>query len=88
MKERKLMQFSTVKWLHSQSYLGLSFSDSKLPKEVFLPYISSVVKIIDFSFDFIIRGGRLTLTKSVLTALAAYLMCCIKVPEWVIHERG
>jgi hypothetical protein len=69
-----------------QTYLGLPLSDSKLPKEVFLPYISSVEKRIGFSLDFITHGGRLTLTKSVLTALPAYIMSCIQLPQWVIDE--
>jgi hypothetical protein len=69
-----------------QTYLGLPLSDSKLPKEVFLPYISSVEKRISFSLDFITHGGRLTLTKSVLTALPAYIMSCIQLPQWVIDE--
>jgi exonuclease III len=35
-----------------QTYLGLPLSDTKLPKEAFLPYISSVEKRIGFSLDF------------------------------------
>jgi hypothetical protein len=62
--------------------LGLPLSDSKLPKEAFLPYISYVEKRIGFSLDFITHGGRLTLTKSVLTSLPAYLMSCIQLPHW------
>lgn len=31
-------------------------------------------------------GRRLALTKSVLSALPAYLMSCIKLPQWVIKE--
>jgi hypothetical protein len=69
-----------------QNYLGLPLSDSKLPREVFLPYISAVEKRISFSLDIITSGGRLTLTKSVLSALPAYLMSCIKLPQWVINE--
>jgi hypothetical protein len=69
-----------------QVYLGLPLSDSKLPKEVFLPYILAVESRIGFSLHFITRGGRLTLTKSVLSALPAYLMSCFKLPQWVIDE--
>jgi hypothetical protein len=39
-----------------------------------------------FSLDFITRGWRLTLTKSVLITLPTYLMSCIKLPQWVIDE--
>jgi hypothetical protein len=69
-----------------QTYLGLPLSDSKLPREVFMPYISAVEKRISFPLHFITSGGRLTLTKSVLSALPAYLMSCIKLPQWVIDE--
>lgn len=70
-----------------QTYLGLPLSDSKLPKAAFLPLISKIDRrLASFSMNFISRGGRLILTKSVLSALPAYFMSCLSLPKWVIEK--
>jgi hypothetical protein len=64
-----------------QTYLGIPLSDSKLPRWALLDKRVDTLSIIGAT-----SGGRLTLTKSVLSALPSHLLACIKAPKWLYQE--
>jgi hypothetical protein len=72
-----------------QTYLGISLSDSKLPKCALFPLLRSLDNRIDtLSINGATSRGHLTLTKSVLSTLPSHLLACIKAPKWFYHEHN
>jgi hypothetical protein len=70
-----------------QTYLGLPLSNSKLPRWALYPQLSSIDNRVDtLSIKDVTSRGRLTLTKSVLSALPSHLQSCIKAPKWFYQE--
>jgi hypothetical protein len=70
-----------------QTYLGLLLSDSKLPRWALFPLLHSLGGRVDtLSVKGASSGGHLTLTKSVLSALPAHILACIKAPKWFYKE--
>jgi hypothetical protein len=70
-----------------QTYLGLPLSDSKLPRWAMFPLLHSLDSRVDtLSIKGAFLGGRLTLTKSVFSALPSHLLACIKALEWFYKE--
>lgn len=70
-----------------QTYLGLPLSDSKLPRWVLYPLLQSLDCRVDtLSIKGATSGGRLTLTKSILSALPSHLLACMKAPKWFYNE--
>jgi hypothetical protein len=65
-----------------QTYLGLPFFDSKLPRWAMFPLLHSLDGRVDtLSVKGASSGGRLTLTKSVLSTLPTHILACIKAPK-------
>jgi hypothetical protein len=70
-----------------QTYLGLPLSDSKLPRwALFLLLHSLDNKVDTLSLKGASSGGRLTLTKSILSALPSHILACIKALKWFYKE--
>jgi hypothetical protein len=70
-----------------QTYLGLPFSDSKLPRWALFPLLHSLDGRVDtLSVKGASSGGHLTLTKSVLSALPTHILAYIKAPKWFYKE--
>jgi hypothetical protein len=70
-----------------QTYLGHPLSDSKLPRCALFPLLHSLDGRVDIlSIKGASSGGRLTLTKSMLSALPAHILACIKAPKWFYKE--
>jgi hypothetical protein len=70
-----------------QTYLGLPLPDSKLPYWVLYLLLHSLDGRIDtLSIKGATSGGRITLTKSILSALPSHTTACIKVPKWLHKE--
>jgi hypothetical protein len=70
-----------------QTDLGIPLSDSKLPRWVLYPLLHSIDRRVDTcSIKGASTGGRLTLTKSVLSALPSHTLACIKAPKWFYQE--
>jgi hypothetical protein len=70
-----------------QTYLGFPMSDSKHPKMGPVPFFTfSRQKDWYDSHLGCYLGGRLALTKSILSALPAHLLACIKAPRWFCQE--
>lgn len=68
-------------------YLGLPLAVRKSTKADFQPLIESVhQKLESWQSAFLSYGGRLTLVKSVLTALPLHYMQAIKIPKGVIKH--
>jgi hypothetical protein len=70
-----------------QTYLGLPLSDSKLPPWALQPLLHSLDNCIDtFSIRGASSGGRLSLTKSVLSALPSHTLAWVKAPKWFYKD--
>jgi hypothetical protein len=70
-----------------QTYLGLPLSDSKLPRWALFPLLQSLDNKVDtLSLKGGSSGGRLTLTKSILSAMPSHILACIKAPRWFYKE--
>jgi hypothetical protein len=70
-----------------QTYLGLPLSDSKLPRWALQPILQTLDTSIDtFSVRGASSGGRLALTKSVLSAMPSHTLAYIKAPKWFHNE--
>jgi hypothetical protein len=70
-----------------QTYLGLPLSDSKLPRWALFPLLHSMDNKVDtLSLKGASSGGRLTLTKSILSALPSHILACIKALKWFYKE--
>jgi hypothetical protein len=70
-----------------QTYLGIPLSDSKLPRCALYPLLHSLDKKVDsLSLSGATSGGRLTLSKSVFSALPSHILACIKAPIWFYQE--
>jgi hypothetical protein len=70
-----------------QTYLGLPLSDSKLPRWALFPLLHSLDNKVDtLSLKGASSGGRLTLTKSTLSALPSHVLACIKASKWFYKE--
>jgi hypothetical protein len=70
-----------------QTYLGLPLLDSKLPLWALYPILHSLDNRVDtLSIKGASSGGRLTLTKSILSAIPAHFLVCIKAPRWFYKE--
>ncbi|KAJ1690987.1 hypothetical protein LUZ63_015142 [Rhynchospora breviuscula] len=72
------------------TYLGLPLSIRRLKKIHFKPLIDAVQRRLDrWQSRFLSFGGRLTLVKSVLTAMPIHYMQTILLPAWLIkHLEG
>jgi hypothetical protein len=72
---------------YPQTYLGHPLSDSKLPRWALFPLLHSLDnRVGTLSIKGASSGGRLTLTKSVLSALPAHTLVCIKAQNWFYKE--
>jgi hypothetical protein len=70
-----------------KTYLGIPLSDSKLPKWALFPILQSLDKRIDtLAISRATSGGRLTLSKLVLSALPSHILACINAPKWFLQE--
>jgi hypothetical protein len=70
-----------------QTYLGLPLSDSELPRWALFPLLNSMDSQVDtLSIKGATSGGRLTPTKSVVSALPSHALACIKAPKWFYKE--
>jgi hypothetical protein len=70
-----------------QTYLGIPLSDFKLPKWALFPLLHSLDNKIDtLAISGASSGGRLSLTKSILSALPSHILACIKAPKWFDQE--
>ncbi|KAJ1698015.1 hypothetical protein LUZ63_006527 [Rhynchospora breviuscula] len=72
------------------TYLGLPLSIRRPKKIHFQPLIDAFQRKLDgWKSRFLSVGGRLTLVKSVLTALPLHFMQALKLPPWLIkHLEG
>ncbi|KAJ3689792.1 hypothetical protein LUZ61_018956 [Rhynchospora tenuis] len=69
------------------TYLGLPLTIRKPKKIHFKPLVDAFQKKLDgWQSKFLSLGGRLTLVKSVLTALPLHYMQVIKLPSWLIKH--
>jgi hypothetical protein len=70
-----------------QTYLGLPLSNSKLPRRALSPILPSFDNRVDtLSTKGASSRGRLTLTKSILSAISAHFLARIKAPKWFYKE--
>jgi hypothetical protein len=70
-----------------QTYLGLPLSDSKLPWWALYHILHSLDNTVDtLSIKGASSGGHLTLTKSILLAIPAHFLVCMKAPKWFYKE--
>ncbi|KAJ3691188.1 hypothetical protein LUZ61_020352 [Rhynchospora tenuis] len=72
------------------TYLGLPLSFHPLRKIHFKPLIDAVQRKLDgWQAKFLSLGGRLTLVRSVLTAMPLHFMQAIRLPAWLLkHLEG
>ncbi|KAJ3688152.1 hypothetical protein LUZ61_017316 [Rhynchospora tenuis] len=72
------------------TYLGLPLTIRRPKKILFQPLINAFQRKLDgWKARFLSLGGRLTLVKSVLTALPLHYMQVLKLPRWVLkHLEG
>jgi hypothetical protein len=70
-----------------QTYMGILISDSKLPRWALYPLLQSMDNLVDtLSIKGASSGGRLSLTKSILSALPSHILACIKALKWFYNE--
>lgn len=68
-------------------YLGMPLSVKRPNKEHFIPLIERVEQRLQgWQSKLLSRGGRLTLTQTVLSAIPTYHMICFILPKWVISR--
>jgi hypothetical protein len=66
---------------------GIPISDIKLPRWAFHSLLQSLdLRVDTFSIKGASSGGRLSLTKSVLSAIPSHTLACIKAPKWFYKE--
>lgn len=66
-------------------YLGLPLSVKKLPRSVFMELIDKIAsKLPGWKAAVINQAGRLTLVRSVLTAIPIYHLIATQCPKWVV----
>jgi hypothetical protein len=70
-----------------QTYLGLPLSNTKLPSWALFPLLCSLDNRVDtLSIKGASSGGRLTLTKSILSVIPSHILPCVKAPKWFYKE--
>lgn len=68
-------------------YLSLPLSAKKPRREDFLALIAAVeARVASWKSSFLSFGGRLTLIKSVLSAVPLHFMQALKIPKWVFQR--
>lgn len=69
------------------TYLGMPLSITQPKRADYLPLIEKLERRLQsWHGRLLSRGGRVQLTRSVLSALPIYYMTCFKLPSWVIRR--
>ena len=68
------------------TYLGLPMGTTRPAVSDFLPLITSVERKLSVAASLLDYGSKLTLVNSVVSSLAVYTMCSLKLPPKVIDH--
>jgi hypothetical protein len=68
------------------TYLGLSLSMNKPIVQDCIPLVTRVERRLVSTSNFLTQGGKLQLVNSVLSSIATFYMCSIKVPIEILNQ--
>jgi hypothetical protein len=70
------------------NYLGLPLSMNKPIVQECLPLVHKVERRLISTSNFLTQGGKLQMVSSVLSSMASFYMCSIKIPITILKQVG